>query len=173
MDQNRWKHEDCQVSLFATVSRHHVSSFYVMLCQGNFITHHLDHIRFVKVILVIVRGHNMTVRNFYTCCSDLAKCHDQRHVRSHHCYYSVGCNGICWAVDKKDTVWRRLGAKVCMQIRKKPPSPQLSKSMCALGKNVYDFVRITKDKGFFFSFLSSRIFIKIYLSFLTMNMNSF
>ena len=85
MDQNRWKHEDCQVSLFATVSRHHVSSFYVMLCQGNFITHHLDHIRFVKVILAIVRGHEMAGdivgRNrysqvFYACCSDLAKCHD-------------------------------------------------------------------------------------------------
>jgi hypothetical protein len=25
---------------------------------------------------------------------------------------SVGPNGICWAVDKKETVWRRLGAKV-------------------------------------------------------------
>ena len=28
---------------------------------------------------------------------------------------SVGPTGVCWAVDKGDTVWRRLGAKVRRQ----------------------------------------------------------
>ena len=37
-------------------------------------------------------------------------------VYSNNCLCSVGCNGICWAVDKKDTVWRRLGAKVNLKV---------------------------------------------------------
>ena len=31
-------------------------------------------------------------------------------------YFSVGWNGICWAVDKQGVVWRRLGAKVILLI---------------------------------------------------------
>ena len=32
---------------------------------------------------------------------------------------SVGPTGVCWAVDKKDTVWRRLGAKTTNPIGSK------------------------------------------------------
>ena len=31
--------------------------------------------------------------------------------RCNYSYPSVGPTGVCWAVDKKETVWRRLGAK--------------------------------------------------------------
>ena len=35
----------------------------------------------------------------------------KRNILSEDPFGSVGPTGVCWAVDKKETVWRRLGAK--------------------------------------------------------------
>ena len=32
-------------------------------------------------------------------------------ILTHHQVVAVGPTGVCWAVDKTDIVWRRLGAK--------------------------------------------------------------